>query len=250
MAIIQVNDFGIIRKSAGGLTFRRVGNQIIVSQKITHNKSNTPKQAAGRSEFGTLSVIAKKLKPLVDIGFDPRGSGTRHNAFLHSNSDLRNYLRTQRIAKNQHPPLYYLYKALEDPMFMGHIVSSRGTLNAEANIWLDEEYYPEGMVVLSKEFKFGDRLHLFIIGVYEGRDEFVTMMNTFETVIKPEPPFWQLTTDVFYINRETMPELRPILTGFSTFELIGGVAAAVVLSGKERASSYFSLLNAIDAVYV
>lgn len=82
MAVINSLAIGRSVKSAGNLTYKTVRGRTIASQRITQNKSNTPKQQSQRSLFGNSNLAMQLVLPWINNFFQKSKLGSSRNQFL------------------------------------------------------------------------------------------------------------------------------------------------------------------------
>lgn len=88
MAIVNSTALGKATKTAGQLTYRRVRDRIIASQRVTENKSNTPAQEAQRNSFRTISQALAQIGFVLKRAYEPSKNGSSRNRFYSMNKDL------------------------------------------------------------------------------------------------------------------------------------------------------------------
>ena len=100
MAILN----GILKKlngSAGSLTFKQVGGQTVVSEKVTAvRNARTPMQMRHRMKWGNVVQMYRGIAPLINYGFEQKPQGNSDfNMFMKANMAITDiYLTKQEVA--------------------------------------------------------------------------------------------------------------------------------------------------------
>ncbi|GEM_PF-2915004 len=243
MAIITTTNNQIVRKSIGNVTYRKVGDKIIASRRITKNNSSTSPQQKCRNSFGLLTKIARDLKDIIDIGFDIGKYGCRKNGFVKENHDLLNYLRTAELLGEYMPSLYSLLNALESDRFLGQVCSSKGSMNSNSQFWWNQKMELEGFVEIPTSYRLNDKVTLavcFLLTMDNISNSFVHLVS----VLLTSENLPNLNNENrLLINRELMPEIDNLLGLYSEFEQDGIIVTAIVERRNERSTSYFKLVK-------
>lgn len=163
MAIVNSSAIGKASGSAGPFTYRTVRGRVIVSVRITTNKSRTPKQLKSRAAFSEMQHLAKALKSIIAVGFDNTLLGSARNNFHSQNAAYIHYLRRhsdplQPAASQRSVPLHNLWLALRDPEFKAQVLASSGDTHTSSSFHWDAENNPLVHIKHSCPFQPGDTL--------------------------------------------------------------------------------------------
>lgn len=88
MAITNSNAVGKANKSAGQNTYRTVRGRVIMSQRITTNKSQTPLQIDQRGKFKTGSTSISRIAFYINRAYDKSKYGSQRNNFYTQNKAM------------------------------------------------------------------------------------------------------------------------------------------------------------------
>jgi hypothetical protein len=240
MAIIENGVFKGACKSVGNVTLRKVNGRTIFSTKISRNYSNTPKQTACRSSFGTLARLGRLLKPVIDIGFDRVRNGSKCNNFTRSNSDLGNYL-SQGAAEAKRPlPARLLYRALTDPAFCGQVFAVRGNISCKSEFAVEVDGQIGGSILLSRDFMPGDVLTAgaILITEFQGGELETTALTTY--MLSPRDMAALENPRKFLAGRDNWPELNVEALRFFPGRIAGVIMTAIVTRYTERSTALFT----------
>ncbi|MDR3141784.1 MAG: hypothetical protein LBU37_08695 [Tannerellaceae bacterium] len=247
MAIIRNNAFFDASGSIGDITFRNVNGRIIVSRKITHTNSNTPKQRACRNSFGQMSKLAKSLKLIINAGFDPIENGSKYNHFYKANAALADFISRNNIKDCDNLPVCMLYNVLADEAFTGQVLSARGNMDARSEFVIDAEGQVSGLLSLSRAFKAGDSITAgiaLLVDVHRRLMETVVL----QTYALAPPDIEGLTSpNQFLINKKNWEALNACALSPLQGAIRGVVITAIVDGPPDRAgrpnrsTAYFSL---------
>lgn len=240
MAIIKGTKTDLKSGTIGDLTFRIQDGRTIVSQRITTNSSNTPKQAATRRAFGEMARLAKNLDELNRIGFGRVKYGTSRNQFIRSNKELSNYYRTADWLSDDMPAVYKLCMVLEDPMFLGQVITSEGALNIQSSFCLQTDNTIAGELVLARDFLEGDKVVIGLGLAFQGRNWFHNCFLNYSKVLSGSDIKGLTNPFIYRFDNDVFPLVnvgRMIPRGM---ELAGVIATAIVVGRDDKSMGRFS----------
>ncbi len=242
MAIIKNQSKNSLQGSTQKVTYRKVGDRIIVCNRITENKSKSPKQISSRNSFGRTVQLASALDSLIEFGFDKVKHGTRRNNFVKQNNDLRNYWSMNTTSANEFP-LVQLYDAIQDPNFIGNILSASGIIPSISSLEMDIKGHLNGSIFLARPFQMGDWVHVGLITIYDFGKEKVGFLKLFSFMPDMNDDKNLIDQNRFILSAETIPGLCINNELYPDASLVGAVMTAIVTHEKEHSNAYFSIVK-------
>ncbi len=175
MAIIESTAIGKASGSAGAFTYRTVRGRVIVSARITTNRSKTKKQLRHRAAFSEMQRLGKVFRKVIDAGFEPTRYGSCRNHFHRKNTGYMQYMKqrsepdalsAQEAARGEGPmtALHNLWLALRAGDFGGEVFATVGEGNTMSCFRADAEGSPVVKVAHDGVLQAGDVLHV-VLGV-------------------------------------------------------------------------------------
>lgn len=232
--------------SIGNLTYRTRDGRTIVSKKITSNSSNSPKQAAARKAFGEMSRLATDLDPLNRIGFDRVKYGTSRNQFIRSNKELSNYYRTEDWLTDDMTSVYKLYMALNDPMFMGQVITSEGMVNLQSSFSLHADGVISGEIMLSRDFRRDDRIVIGLGVAFQSKYTCFGILRHYSKTLGSVDIESLTNPRIYSFDGNTFP-LANIYQSIPPFGVFSGViATAIVVGSDDKSMGRFSTVSVVE----
>lgn len=242
MAIVKNLVVENSRGSAGSLTFRQVRGQTILSEKITTNSSNTEDQVQQRTGFGGSGRFTAVLGPVIDQTFEKTKHGSRRNNFTRNNRPLIRCIRADYEFDPEMPPVKNVCRYLADPKTSLKVMIAKGGLKETDSFSWNEQYELEGTVELSRDFKAGDRITLYVPYTYLRGRVWYDSIKSFTRILNEEDIASLEIPNCFVVNKETVPQLETLTVlprGATTAQFL---IAGVVNDKRKRTTSYLSLL--------
>ncbi len=242
MAIIKNGPLVVAHGSVGNLTFRTVKGQTVVSEKITRNRSKTPKQVGYRMALREISRLSLELDSCAKTGFVPTERGTVRNQFFRQNNDLYHYYARQTDLGAREPAVFHLHKALSDKRFLGQVLSGRGASVLVNSFEWDAERCVKGLLELDRDFRRNDRLYFYLIVIYQsGRYLSYRLLDHSLYLTDKDITRWG-HENVLLATKELVPIFDRSRWLWGDERLAGVVTTALLHNAEERSTSTFIAL--------
>lgn len=242
MAIIKNGPLVVAHGSVGNLTFRTVKGQTIVSEKITRNRSKTPKQVGYRVALREVSRLALEVGQCATTGFAPTERGTVRNQFFKQNNDLYHYFARQTDLEARDPAVYHLHRALSDKRFLGQVLSGKGSVMLVNSFDWDEEDCVKGLLELNRDFGMNDRLFFYIIVIYQNQRELSFRILDHSLYLTNEDIARWGHGNVLRVTKELVPVFDRSRWLWGNERLAGVVATALLHNADAWSTSVFRAL--------
>lgn len=242
MAIVNSLAVGRSSKSAGNITYRQTRGRTIASQKVGSNPSKTESQVRQRSSFGELGRLAQTLSNIISTTFNKSRYGSSRNTFIKSNTALMEYIRGISDYNSELPPIKNLSTYLSDPASGLKVMLSKGALNVVNSFTWDEQLDLAGAMFLSRDYKAGDRITVYVLYTYLMAGAWFESIKTFTKVLSDTDVSALTVGNRFDVNKQTMPGLETV--GDLPPDASDGefMVTGVVEDSTKRTNSYLTLL--------
>jgi hypothetical protein len=238
MAIIDSEAVGRGSGSMGNVTYRYTRGKTVMSRRITSNKSNTGPQIKQRKGFGTLAHMAKALRSLLRIGFSKHKDARVDNLFMHTNTPLLAYVKSNPNFDADLPSITNLCIMLSNPAFGSQIVVADGSVKLTIKYDWGPNSTVAGEVNSSRKFVAGDMVALGICYSYLLMGSYFEMVEVYTKKLTDVDIEKLAYKTRFLITEEAFPEMDVfgiLPSGFSDVEIL---VTFILVGEKDASTSY------------